>query len=283
MKRIIIILLMVLFTGTLAFGTIFDNLVPSTRALGMGGAYITLSNDSNGVFYNPAGLVNLKRFHVYAAYKKLFNMDSLQYNSLSAAYAIGKWGTIGLGYQGLTVKYGGEVLESEETITFSHGFRLMEDRHTSLYFGYNINQYSLSFTEEYGSDSAVGIDIGLYSQIWKRVSLGFVTKNINSPYVGKEFPKDLPKRMFMGIAYEPYAGVITVFEMEKKHDEDMRLHLGAEFEVIKYFTVRFGTESAPTNLTAGFTLSFKGIGFDYGYMKHPVLTETHQFGLSYSF
>ncbi len=283
MKRIIIILALVCLIGSASFGTIFDNLVPSTRALGMGGAYVTLSNDSNGVFYNPAGLVNLHKFHVYAAYKRLFNMDSLQYNTLSAAYSLGKWGTIGFGYQGLTVKYEGEVLESEETITLSHGFRLMEDKHSSLYFGYNLNQYSLKFTEDYGDDSAFGIDLGLYSEIWNKVVLGFVTKNVNSPYMGEEFPKDLPKRVFMGIAYQPYTGVLTVLEMEKKHNEDMRLHIGAEFEVIKYLTVRFGTETAPTNLTAGFTLSFKGIGFDYGYMKHPVLTETHQFGLSYSF
>lgn len=283
MKRTAIIVLMVMVLAITGSATVFDNLVPSTRALGMGGAYISISDDSNAVFYNPAGLVNVDRFHIYAAYKRLYNMDSLQYNSLSAAYNLGKWGTVGFGYQGLSVKYDGETLETEQTITLSHGVRLMEDYHTSLYFGYNLNQYSLKFAEEYGDDSALGVDVGLYATIWKKISLGFLTKNVNSPYLGNEFPKDLPKRICFGVSYVPYNGVVTALELEKKHGEDMRLHVGVEFKIIEYFTVRFGSESQPNNLSAGFTFAFRGVGFDYGYMKHPVLTETHQFGISYSF
>ena len=283
MRRIAIVLGLVLVLSIAVSATVFDNLVPSTRALGMGGAYISISNDSNAVFYNPAGLVELNNFHAYAAYKRLYNLDSLQYNTLSFAYSLGKWGTVGLGYQGFTVKIDGEVLETEQTITLSHGFRLMEDNHTALYLGYNINSYSLKFGKDYGSDTALGIDVGIYAKIWKKVILGFVTKNINSPYLGNEFPKDLPKRMVMGVSYEPYRNVITAFELEKKHNENMRLHIGVEFEIIKFLTVRFGSETDPNNLTTGFTLTYSGIGFDYGYMRHPILSETHQFGLSYSF
>ena len=46
----------IISTGGTAFGAVFNDLVPGTRAAGMGMAYTAVSDDLNALYYNPAGL-----------------------------------------------------------------------------------------------------------------------------------------------------------------------------------------------------------------------------------
>lgn len=47
---------------SLSMGTEFPTLYRGIRPLGMGGAFITLSDDENALFYNPAGLNDVREF-----------------------------------------------------------------------------------------------------------------------------------------------------------------------------------------------------------------------------
>ncbi|MBI3608504.1 MAG: hypothetical protein HY207_11110 [Nitrospirae bacterium] len=58
-----VVALVVLFQGvSVAFADELPALYRGVRPLGMGGAFITLSNDENALFYNPAGLNDVKGF-----------------------------------------------------------------------------------------------------------------------------------------------------------------------------------------------------------------------------
>jgi long-subunit fatty acid transport protein len=66
-------------TNLTRFVSVNKGLALGARALGMGGAYTGIANDYSAIFYNPAGLGQIKRME--------FNLgfDFYQYNS-NAAY-----------------------------------------------------------------------------------------------------------------------------------------------------------------------------------------------------
>jgi len=42
----------------------------SARAIGMGNAFVAVADDPSAIFYNPAGLVNLKTWQIYFLYDR---------------------------------------------------------------------------------------------------------------------------------------------------------------------------------------------------------------------
>jgi hypothetical protein len=89
--------------------------------------------------------------------------------------------------------------------------------------------------------------------------------------------------VILGVAYRPYEGVVTVWDVEKKLDEQTQFHAGAEAEVLKYLTVRFGVENRPNKYAMGFGLHHLGVTFDYAYTHFVELSGTHQISISYRF
>ncbi len=70
-KRIAIRLMLVLSFLLLASSCLgYDNLGNSARATGMGNAFVGLADDPSAIFYNPAGLSQLKAWHVSFLYDK---------------------------------------------------------------------------------------------------------------------------------------------------------------------------------------------------------------------
>src|SRR3990167_9522892 len=58
-----VVALVVLFQGmSVSFAEELPSLYRGIRPLGMGGAFLTVSDDENALFYNPAGLNDVKGF-----------------------------------------------------------------------------------------------------------------------------------------------------------------------------------------------------------------------------
>ncbi|MEK6577045.1 MAG: hypothetical protein AABZ05_05550, partial [Nitrospirota bacterium] len=58
----LLILLSLISVSGLLYAAELPTLYRGIRPLGMGGAFITLSNDENAMFYNPAGLNDIEGF-----------------------------------------------------------------------------------------------------------------------------------------------------------------------------------------------------------------------------
>ncbi len=90
---------------TLVYGAFLD---PGcgARPTGMGGAYTALSNDADGIFWNPAGIVRASRMQATFMYAQPFmglefyageSKTNLGMNYGSFIYPLGKYGTMGFG------------------------------------------------------------------------------------------------------------------------------------------------------------------------------------------
>ena len=60
-------------------------------------------------------------------------------------------------------------------------------------------------------------------------------------------------------------------------DEDAAF--GAEFRLIPQLALRLGLGVVPLRFAAGLGATVGSVGFEYAYQFHPVLKDTHVFGL----
>lgn len=284
---ILTLFLICLLLGGSARAGLFDDRFPSARFTAMGGAGVAVANDVWAPYYNPAGLAVLKTPVLGTSYLRLFNVTFLRNFFGAAAYPLpGRYGTVGLSVQYFGVNYKGNNLSGEYTLALSHGFDLLRDIHSSLSFGYSLKAYHWNLGEslewgDLGSATTMGVDVGLLASIYGRTYLGVYFLNLNSPQLGSGTRHDLPKRVVVGVAYQPYDGVTTSLDLNRAIGVgEMQLWGGAEFEVIKYLRLRFGGTTNPNRLSAGVGIRYAQFNLDYALLTHSELGETHQLGFS---
>ncbi|MCD6176781.1 MAG: hypothetical protein J7K29_02975, partial [Candidatus Cloacimonetes bacterium] len=134
MKKIITALCLVFIAVNLA--AFFDDYEPSPRARAMGGAFYSISNDANAVFYNPAGLKSAEN-SIIIGYSSLFGNDFQILNTVAFSMQLPrKFGTLGIGLQSMDVDFQDVNLLSEKIYALSHSFNILNDIHSNLDIGY---------------------------------------------------------------------------------------------------------------------------------------------------
>jgi len=267
----------------------FENLMVSPRARAMGDASVADPSAAYAATLNPAGLALLQGDgEASASYVQPYGLDFHKLLYLGAAFRLpGKSGSLGIGFRQYGVDYQDVSLQSESTLTVAYGLPLYTDIHSSISLGVGLNMYRLEFGEtvgqlDPGNDVSTGLDVGLRATLHGRTHVGVMVHNLDVPEIGRD-QEELPRRMHGGIAYEPYPGVLTVFELESTHGEDPQWRGGLEVAVLEGLVVRTGIMTEPSKLTGGFGYTFGGASLDYGFSTGGgVLDSSHQFGLSWA-
>jgi len=281
-----ILLIALLFTGFVMCFGVFDDYEPSARTRALGGISSTISTDANASFYNPAGLT-LGKNEVIIGYTSLYSHGVTDFNKLmNAAFSLklpGKFGFLGLGIQSFSVQYQDVDLVSEKTYALSHSFNLIKDVHSSINMGYTLNMYHLSYDDDsdLGEEATFGITAGSDITFHERTKIGFYFTNINSPDLGREDQHELPRKMVIGLSYLPYNDVITMFDIEKKVNEQTELHSGIEVTLLELLKLRTGLRSNPVSFSGGLGIDHFNITVDYGFNTHSELGLTHQVNIGY--
>ncbi len=266
----------------------FEDTDVNPRSRAMGEASVAVLDGAFAAFQNPGGLGELEGGEVAATYVQPFRLDFTDFFYLGTGLPVSeKYGNIGLAMSHFKVGYQDTSLLKETQITLAHGVKLYEDYHSRVDFGYALNLYSVELGQtvsdfDPGSDTVFGIDLGFMMTLHKRTRLGFQVKNLNNPRIGEDV-EELPRRLLGGVAYEPYDGVTTTFEIESELGNDVQYHGGVEMFVIPQFALRAGIITNPSKLTAGFGYHLKGFAFNYGFSTGGgTLDSTHQFGLNFA-
>jgi len=266
----------------------FENLMVSPRARAMGDASVVDPGSSYAATLNPARLALLSgRGQVSASYTQPYGLDFHKLVHMGAAFDLGSRGTLGVAYRQYGVDYQDTDLHQENTFTLAYGKVLYQDVHSSISLGVGLNLYRLEFGEtvsglDPGSDMTPGLDVGLSATLHGRTHVGVLVHNYNVPEIGRDH-EELPRTLRAGIGYEPYDGVLTVFELENTHGEDPQWRGGVEVTVLPGLALRTGIMTNPSKLTGGFGYSFGQASLDYGFSTGGgVLENSHQFGLSWA-
>jgi len=85
----------------------------------------------------------------------------------------------------------------------------------------------------------------------------------------------------VGLAYEPYPGVISAFDMRSTLGDEFRFCGGFEFNVVPALDLRVGVETQPNKVTGGFGVHLPVLTLDYGFSTGGgVLDASHHFGVA---
>ena len=288
MARNLIIVAALLLLPVLPARAAFENVDVSPRARGMGDAFTATADDAFAPYFNPAGMALMDRPTLGNSYVEPFGLDFHELMYFGGVIPLSsRLGAVGFGLRRYAVEYRGEDLETETTFTVAHGIKLYEDLHSTIAVGASLNLYRLEFGTtvgglDPGDDVTAGVDLAVMVVLHRRTRLGFLIHNANNPQIGLD-QEEIPQRLHGGIAYTPYPGVTTSFEVENTVDGETQYHGGIEFAVLDNLRLRGGVLTNPSKLAAGFGYHWQGLSVDYAFMTGGgTLDTSHQFGLTFT-
>ncbi|MEN3039218.1 MAG: hypothetical protein ABDI07_08745 [Candidatus Kryptonium sp.] len=234
-------------------------------------SYVGVANDSWTIFYNPAGLANLRNREISFSYiPAKFGLSELSEKSF-AFYEPSLPVKIGFGF-----KIFGFELYKENIFKFSiaYGFEIFN-------FGLNLN-YNFVSIKNYGKAGAFSADFGFFSKSLKFARFGFVLKNLISGRIGQA-KESLPKEIEFGFAFLPYDNLMISVSAHKEMNFRESLKYGLEYTIADILILRFGLSNYPIQYSGGIGVKFFVFQLDYGVNNHQSLGLTHQITLTAKF
>ena len=295
--------------GTTSFQ--FLKVYPTARAMALGGAYCTIANTSDAVFWNPAGLTRVGNFSAFAGYVDWF-MDAAHY-SFSAAYTVDSWGTFAvfgvftdvgasevtrvsdLGFIGNNYNPGltGETINPSSSVLGVSFARDLNDRFT---FGINVKYVREDLI--YKDADAIIFDGGLiYKTGFKSIVIGASLRHFGPEvkFIDKSYP--LPQTFNIGLSTTLIGGddpliasvsghkVLLSYDLIQPRDYDQQHAVGLEYDFGGMVYLRGGYifNHDQESFNAGVGINFKGYKVDYAYSDYgEYLDSVHRISVGFS-
>jgi hypothetical protein len=253
----------------------FLSIPVGARALGMGGAFVGVSNDASAIYWNPAGMAHMTQSEV------MFNHASwiadIDFNWGGVILPVGEFGTVGLAVTSLSMAEMERTTEEQPEgtgQTFSAGsFAVSASYAKSLTDWFAIGGTVRYINEHIWNSNANGlaVDIGtLFKTPFEGLTFGagisnFGTKlnisgddllvqkdispnngnnaNVNASLSTESF--DLPLILRIGVAYQPIVdedqSLIVALDAAHPNDNAENVNVGVEYSMFqRMFSLRAG-------------------------------------------
>jgi hypothetical protein len=260
----------------------------SARSLGLGGAVSALSGDASTVYWNPAGLSQLRTMEVTAMGATLF--EDTKYSFLS--FGMPNVGKGAIAFSGTFVGSDGferatlwddldsSFSESEGVFSLSYaggGSRL----------GYGVTFKSVSQDIAGVSGTGVGADVGVYMRPDKRLALGLSLQNAMQPKILlNEQEEKLAKTIRGGLGVHLFQNRLLVLaDLLKTDYMDVDFQGGLEMWMTDNLVMRGGYDTVREQISYGAGVRYEGWQVDFTHIDHDlgsasVLSATMRFGIS---
>lgn len=277
--------------GTTSFQ--FLKVFPGARANALAGAFTTLADNSEAMFWNPAGLARVSGFDASAGYVGWF-MDVRHY-SFSAAY---NWGDIGVfGFQGIVADVGDIEVTTVDRLGFVNGVYnpgLTGEviRPSSMVLGVSFarnltDKFAFGITVKYVREdlvyekaNALVFDGGLtFNSGFKSIVIGASLRHFGQEvkFIDKSYP--LPQTFNIGISsylISPNDPLITSldnqsllfsYDMIQPRDYDQMHSVGLEYgyDNMLYLRGGYSFNNDQEKLSAGLGLKYEKYRIDYSF------------------
>ncbi len=279
-------------------GAQFLEIAPSARVAGMGEAFVAITDDASGLFYNPAGPAWLSQRELLTNGTQYPAGINVYYTGL--LFPTTRFGVVGGSFTALIMddmpittpfhpEGTGENFTCSEyaaQLTYS---RMLTERFST---GLSV-RYVQSYLEE---ESAWGVsgDVGtLYDTGFKTIKMGMCISNFGPDmiYITESFP--LPMNFKVGVSFEPIHGgmhhlVVDIEGHHPNHNVEQGI-VGGEYSFRNMFFLRGGYKinyDAETWSTGiGFALPLGGtiIKVDAAYTDFGFLTDIKRISLGMEF
>ena len=273
-------------------GMQFLKIAPGARANGMGGVYAGVADDVDALYFNPAGLCQIKNLE--ATFMHLEYFQGIRYEYLAWGKSIPKVGSLGLGVTLLTV---GKDIERRETATpdpidkfgasdiavsLAYGREVIKGLSTGLGLKY------LSSKIDDKTASGIAADLGVLYKTPIKLDVGVSVQNLGA--ITKAFisEKDkLPVNVKLGLAYRLLQDNLTLgLDTNIPLDNDVNVALGAEYKLrfARDFAAAFRAGyrtgfDIGSGLGVGAGFAFKGYALDFAWVPYEELGNSYRISL----
>lgn len=249
------------------------------RAMGMGGAFIAVADDVNTVYWNPAGLSNIKETEIGVQHMTN-NRDDMNYIDVIEYVTPLKKGISGIGfhytnnrdtsYFGVSADTGYTNYKSD-WFTLSYGTKVTDD----FAVGINVRQVTESASDatingvgqsKSYSGSNMGIDLGFLGTAGK-FSYGMLVQDANKPKALFGLG-EMERNYRPGVAYRPDNKTIIAFDAynaKPSEGSETEYSIGIEHKISKEVRARIGNYHGAMTYGAGVKLD-KNIEFNVAYL-----------------
>ncbi len=251
------------------------------RAVAMGEAFTAVASDETSLYWNPAGLTQLKTKEISATYNSWFEEIKQGYLSLTFPSSRGTWG-LGINY----VNMG--KLEGRDEYGNPTGDFTASDTHIFIGYARKLKKSSWGLTLGWLQDvitedkkNTFLANIGLLYPVSEQFTLGVVAQNIGSK-LGSD---PLPLTFKVGAASKFKALTLAV-DVAKPQDNEIYYCLGAEWWLRNVLALRVGyktNQDIRKGITAGIGLKMGKTSIDYAYVPYGDLGNTHRISLGIKF
>lgn len=300
LKRLVVTvtLVMVAFNGLTVAGVAgpgdFLKLGGGARAAAMGDSFIGLADDASAIYWNPAGLVNLKSPEMCAMYYQFPAL--MQQNYMFVGFGMPMKGGLWVGAMVNTLTMPSiEIWDldgtSKPSITPSSlaaGLGVAKQINEKMSVGAVGKYVSSKITE---AAVAYAGDAGILYAMDANTTIGLGVRNVGTGFKYTEATTEdkLPMTICAGAAYTKKMSeesTLKVVGEVNKIDEAMKAGVGAEYGVNKMIVVRGGyivMGDKDRSYTAGAGINFQGIKIDFSYVPHKTLGDMITASVGYSF
>jgi len=204
------------------------------RRPGMGGGLVPLATDATAVHYNPAGLANLEYQEIAFTHSMLFEQSAFDFAAW--VYPITEDHGVGGGLMHFGTDDIIRRVDFADRGRFDYSYTQL-----MLAYGRNIGQLFAAGTTlkivhqslDNSSDFGIGLDAGFTAEIYEKLSLGVVARDILQPKLKLgEIIEKTPPSASAGISLRDFslsdqARLTVTCELEKQDDRAIRVHTGS--------------------------------------------------------
>jgi len=264
MKKILIALM--LFLAAAANAAFFD-MGQGARPVGMGEAFVAVADDANALYYNVAGLTQIKMVSTTATYTGYF--EGLGDSFIGVAVPMFKFGAVGVSW--LNMSNGS--LYSENTIKVGYAYNLNKLITAGAAVKYMTKSYGTDATAALNplfaktSAAAFGLDLGVMVKISEEMYVGGQIENLNAPDISLASADVVPMVIRVGARYKVMKGLLSAVEVDYR-DPDIKFKAGGEYWLDSKFMEALSIVNSEIGFRAGFgygTNSFANgnLGFSF--------------------
>lgn len=228
------------------------------KGLGMGQATTALPGYEWSLFSNPALSDNEDMAIGF------YGLRNYGFAELTDVSAIGRvptsFGVTTLGFH----RYGDNLFnETRVRLGYKNEWQM-------LHFGAAVNYNTISFGADYGSGSALGVDIGIAAEISSDLWIGARSTNINRPSY-KGIDEVLPREIAIGFSYGLNELALFSFDVVKDVRFPVSYRGGMEMKVIENLKGRVGITTEPLTYSLGFGYGLERWDINFAVQKHELL------------
>jgi len=258
-------------TGTST--AVFLKMPTGARPAGMGSAFCGISDDVNSLYWNPAGISNIKEIQATATHIQW--IEGITNTNFGVVIPFNK---NNFGFSVTYVSYGDIEVRSETGEL--KGKDNVYDMSMSLTYATSIIKENLSLgisgktiTQKYADiiGSGSGFDFSLLYKL-SQLSFGLNLQNFGSSVNFEKIKNNLPTNIKFGIGYK-FNNILFGFDIDNSNDSGMKFHFGTEVLLKEKYYIRGGYDQIDKNISFNKGLSF-GLGMN---MSHSSTEEFEEF------